>query len=213
MMLLGLFVSRSQHKGDKMSIKNRPYFVRADKWNDFLNHKTDDETLERCKRIDRMINMDVPVINNRSEDREHQEVKGENMVEQRLINANMMVAEESEAYMSAQTSGKISCVSKEIINVIHRKIQQLIADTPTVDLETLPIVQKLREELARVTAERDAAVKELEGVVDAVNEVNDFIDAEIYSLIPYDKYNALRYNVDAISIWVLEKEWRGAKEG
>ena len=135
------------------------------------------------------------------------------MAEQRLIDANMMVLEESEAYMSAHTSGKTSSVSKEIINVIHRKIQQLIANAPTVDPETLPIVQKLREELARVTAERDAAVKELEGVVDAVNEVNDFIDAEIYSLVPHDKYNALRLNVDAISIWVLEKEWRGAKEG
>ena len=67
-----------------MSIKNRPYFVRADKWNDFLNHKTDDETLERCKRIDRMINMDAPVIKNRSKDTEHQEIKGENMKESRM---------------------------------------------------------------------------------------------------------------------------------
>lgn len=57
-----------------MSIKNRPYFVRADKWEDFLNHKTDDETLERCKRIDRMINMDVPVIRNRREDMEGYEI-------------------------------------------------------------------------------------------------------------------------------------------
>ena len=54
---------------------------------DMLNHKTDDETLERCKRIDQMINMDAPVIKNRSEDMEHQEVKGENM-EMRLIDAN-----------------------------------------------------------------------------------------------------------------------------
>lgn len=90
-------------------------------------------------------------------------------------------------------------------------IEDYIEGTQTADPETLPIVQKLRKELARVTAERDAAVKELQGVVDAVNEVDDFIDAEIYSLVPYDKYCALRDNVDAISIWILEKEWKGTK--
>ena len=141
-----------------MRIKNRPYFVRADKWEDFLNHKTDDETLERCKRIDRMINMGAPVIKNRSEDMEHREIKGENMG-MRLIDANMMAVEESEAYISAQTSGKINPITQGVNSVVHRKIQQLIADTPTVDPETLPVVQKLRKELARVTAERDAAVK------------------------------------------------------
>ena len=34
----------------------------------------------------------------------------------------------------------------------------------TIDPETMPIVRQLREELARVTAERDAAVKDLRGV-------------------------------------------------
>lgn len=33
--------------------------------------------------------------------------------------------------------------------------------TPTIDPEALPIVRQLREELSRVTAERDAAVKDL----------------------------------------------------
>ena len=139
---------RYERKGDKMSIKNRPYFVRADKWNDFLNHKTDDETLERCKRIDRMINMDIG----------HQEIKGENMTEQRLIDANMMAVEECRAYLSDLNSGKIKTETQGESYAIHWKIQQLIADTPTVDPETLPIVQKLREELARATAERDAAI-------------------------------------------------------
>lgn len=87
---------------------------------------------------------------------EHREIKGENM-EMRLIDANMMAVEESEAYISAQTSGKINPITQGVNSVVHRKIQQLIADTPTVDPETLPIVQKLRKELARVTAERDAA--------------------------------------------------------
>lgn len=43
---------------------------------------------------------------------------------------------------------------------------QLLFDQPTIDPEALPIVRQLREELARVTAERDAAVKQLSEVED-----------------------------------------------
>lgn len=60
--------------------------------------------------------------------------------------------------VSAQTCGELDPIMQEINSVVHQKIQKLIADTPTVDPETLPIVRKLREELARVTAERDAAI-------------------------------------------------------
>lgn len=81
---------------------------------------------------------------------EHREIKGENTAEQRLIDANMMAVEESEAYMSAQTSGKINPITQGVNSVVHRKIQQLIADTPTVDPETLPIVRQLRKELATI---------------------------------------------------------------
>lgn len=56
----------------------------------------------------------------------------------RLIDANEMAANESEAYMSAQskidngiTFANNSCV--------HAKIQKLIADTPTVD--AVPVVR------------------------------------------------------------------------
>lgn len=94
---------------------------------------------------------------------------GHYMAEQRLIDANMMAVEESEAYMSAQTSGKISPITQGINSVVHQKIQQLIADTPTIDPETLPIVQKLRKELAMVTAERDAAVNLSGSDVQSVN--------------------------------------------
>lgn len=78
------------------------------------------------------------------------------MSEQRLIDANAMVADESEAYMKAQTSGAISPITQEINSVVHRKIQMLIFDTPTIDPETLPIVRELREKLERVTGELDS---------------------------------------------------------
>ena len=118
-----------------MSIKNRPYFVRTDKWEDFLNHKTDDEVLERCRKIDQMIN---------------------------------------------------------------QKIQQQIADTPIVDPETLSIVQKLRKELARVTAERDAAV----------NDINEILS--LTELCPIlCEWCMWSEHCDGLNT----PEWRGTKEG
>ena len=52
--------------------------------------------------------------------------------EKRLIDANLMALNESEAYMSAQTKIE-SPITLGLNSVVHRKIQQLIADTPTVD--------------------------------------------------------------------------------
>lgn len=100
------------------------------------------------------------------------------MAEQRLIDATMMAVEESEAYMSAQTSGKISPITQGVNSVVHWKIQQLIADTPTVDPETLPIVQKLREELATVTAERDVLTYLLDRAGDAYEMAMEALKGE-----------------------------------
>ena len=52
----------------------------------------------------------------------------------RLIDADEMATNESEAYMSAQV--KIdSPITLAINSCVHRKIQQIIADTPTIDPE------------------------------------------------------------------------------
>lgn len=54
----------------------------------------------------------------------------------RLIDADEMAKNESEAYISAQA--KItSPVTLGLNSVVHRKMQQLIADTPTIDPESL----------------------------------------------------------------------------
>ena len=59
----------------------------------------------------------------------------------RLIDADEMAANESEAYMSAQT--KIdSPITLAINSCVHRKIQQIIADTPTIDPEIMRPVGK-----------------------------------------------------------------------
>ena len=50
----------------------------------------------------------------------------------RLVDADQMVVDESEAYMSAQV--QITDDLKWLVNfAAHSKIQKLIADTPTVD--------------------------------------------------------------------------------
>ena len=54
----------------------------------------------------------------------------------RLIDADEMAANESEAYVSAQA--KIdSPITLALNSCVHRKIQQIIADTPTIDPEIL----------------------------------------------------------------------------
>ena len=56
----------------------------------------------------------------------------------RLIDADQMAADESEAYMSAQV--QITDDLKWLVNfAAHSKIQKLIADTPTVD--AVPVVR------------------------------------------------------------------------
>lgn len=54
----------------------------------------------------------------------------------RLIDADQMAVDESEAYMSAQV--QITDDLKWLVNfAAHSKIQRLIADTPTVDAEVV----------------------------------------------------------------------------
>lgn len=60
--------------------------------------------------------------------------------------------------------------------------------------------------------ERDAAIKELDGVAVAVDDLSDFINEQIHPLVQYDIYLALRENADAISMWQYEAEWRSQKE-
>ena len=126
------------------------------------------------------------------------------MAEQRLIDANMMAVEETEAYISAQTSGKISPSTQVINSVVHWKIQQLIANTPTVDLETLPIVRQLRKELARVTAEKYTAVETIFKYA-GCKECKWWDDKDKFC--KKQGRNAVLYD------WLCSPEWRGTKEG
>lgn len=67
------------------------------------------------------------------------------MAEQRLIDANKIL------YHQAWESGSMEPANEGV--ALMSEVQAM----PTIDPEALPIVRQLREELARVTAERDAA--------------------------------------------------------
>ena len=90
-----------------------------------------------------------------------------------------------------------------------QRVLEDIDAAPTIDPETLPIVRQLREELERVTAERDAAIKELNGVSSLVDDLAEFVDSEIHPVVDYNLYLDLRENVDAVSMFQHEDEWRG----
>lgn len=52
----------------------------------------------------------------------------------RLIDADAFLADESEAFMAAQL--KVKDEATRLVNeVVHKKIQMLIADAPTIDVE------------------------------------------------------------------------------
>ncbi|MEE0678788.1 MAG: hypothetical protein U0N53_01815 [Ruthenibacterium sp.] len=122
------------------------------------------------------------------------------MAEQRLIDANNLgigMAYQSEFYPNYFAIGWNSAL-KAVTEI-----------SPTIDPETLPIVRQLREELERVTAERDAVIKELNGVSSLVDDLAEFVDREIHPVVDYNLYLDLRENVDAVSMFQHEDEWRG----
>ena len=93
--------------------------------------------------------------------------------------------------------------------MFHGVVAADVDDMPTADPESLPIVRQLREKLERVTAERDAAIKELNGVSSLVDDLAEFVDSEIHPVVDYNLYLDLRENVDAVSMFQHEDEWRG----
>lgn len=74
------------------------------------------------------------------------------MAEQRLIDANDLYGVES--LLNTDIVQKSETASWLMGQVLHD-----INASPTIDPEDLPIVQQLRKELARVTEERNAAIK------------------------------------------------------
>ena len=89
-----------------------------------------------------------------------------------------------------------------------QRVLEDIDAAPTIDPESLR-PRGTWEELERVTAERDAAIKELNGVSSLVDDLAEFVDREIHPVVDYNLYLDLRENVDAVSMFQHEDEWRG----
>lgn len=121
-------------------------------------------------------------------------------------------------------------ISVDCTGCIHKKICELWGNAEGQDAscysdnckETMKDILGDCYDLARAEAaeartekaerERDAAIKELDGVSSAVDDLAEFIDDQIYPMVSYDLYTALRDNTDAISTWQYEAEWRGPKK-
>lgn len=71
-----------------------------------------------------------------------------------LIDATVLEKEAEESLCANPHTG---IMAQAMHTHEHKHFLCMIAHQPTIDPETLPIVRQLREELARVTAERDAA--------------------------------------------------------
>lgn len=80
------------------------------------------------------------------------------MKEQRLIDANAI---------------KQKVKNSTAIRSVKAGMLVFVDCAPTIDLETLPIVQELRAELERVTRERDALLKEIAGECGLCKHYND----------------------------------------
>ena len=87
----------------------------------------------------------------------------------RLIDADKMAVDESEAYMSAQV--QITDDLKWLVNfAAHTKIQRLIADTPTVD--AVPVV-RCRE--CKYWGDEDGKLQNSDGVLFARCKVHNYL--------------------------------------
>lgn len=80
------------------------------------------------------------------------------MAEQRLIDATDLIA---------RGNASFGGVSDAVL------LKKFVDAQPTIDPESLPIVRQLREDLARATAERDAAVKDLKTAMKIDSEADD----------------------------------------
>lgn len=90
--------------------------------------------------------------------------------------------------------------------LFHGVTAATIDAMPAVDPENLPIVQELREKLERVTAERDAAIKDRAELADFELEVcEQFCFCDRKHNIPPCEWN--RFGRCKL------REWRGQKKG
>lgn len=116
------------------------------------------------------------------------------MAEQRLIDANKLNRKKKYLF---ETRGLPFPKSEWFI-----KADDLFS-APSIDPETLPVVKELREKLARIMAERDAAVEQLRGYC---HSCKNYTENHCEGPCGNCKHEYYQYrNVDAVDNW----EWSG----
>ena len=97
------------------------------------------------------------------------------MAEQRPIDANLLLYEIGNYSLQVacnKSDGRLEIMTK-VTQAVQDHAAKCIDAAPTIDPETLPIVRQLRADLARVTAERDAAVECIYNIEDDLDRGND----------------------------------------
>lgn len=112
------------------------------------------------------------------------------MAEQRLIDANALREDWLENGENEYVYDTNSFLSS-------------LDNAPTIDPENITVVRQLREELARVTVERDAAVKDLETVMRIYSE-DDYIGLSCFLCCVCSKNEACDGS--------CEPKWRGPQK-
>lgn len=85
----------------------------------------------------------------------------------RIIDANFIVKVAEHAWDEWNLAMATQDTNRGVNKVLRRQelckaVKDVADDAPTIDPETLPIVQDLRKKLEQVTAERDAAKRDIE---------------------------------------------------
>ena len=106
--------------------------------------------------------------------------------------------EEAQDYRSGRTPGRAFADAEDVLDEAATALEQLQSEN-----------ERLKDELEKVDAERDAVIKELNGVSSLVDDLAEFVDREIHPVVDYNLYLDLRENVDAVSMFQHEDEWRG----
>lgn len=91
-------------------------------------------------------------------------------------------------------------------SAVWSKAATMAREAPTIDPETLTVVRRLREELARVTAERDAAVEQLHGYCFACKHYTPYHNDGPCATCKHER--ACFKPWDAVDRW----QWRGPQK-
>ena len=100
-------------------------------------------------------------------------------------------------------------VAATALSTLQAENEKLRAELEQVRYEKDKAIETLSDNLRAAYQSRDAAIKELNGVSSLVDDLAEFVDREIYPVVDYNLYLDLRENVDAVSMFQHEDEWRG----